>query len=188
MILDITAWVLLVTALIAVLWVWIDTYRRRKRESSWYKPSYSSALWATLWIPAVVGVATVIITVIIGGIAKASTDFTPAGDAEHHLVAKQTKDGQEGSIRGGIFLTVGHLDSERVISYIRESDDGGYLVRLVDADQSVIYESAEESTLTVHSWEKVNPLWTGNAVLDTAETYSFHVPDGSVVNSFEVAP
>ena len=96
------------------------------------------------------------------------------------LRAMGNGDGVEGR---SYFLGSGYVEDKAVISYIENLDDGGSKLKRANASESVIYEGAEEPTLSIHSYAGKN-WWITPFNTHTATKYEFRVPDGTVVETY----
>lgn len=122
-----------------------------------------------------------------GGIGSLVTSYEARGTTEANLAAVATGASIEGQFRGGIFASYGYIEGVRVISYLTRGDDDGIRARQVNADDAVIFEGATKPTVETHRWVKENG-WIFPWTLGTTYTYTFRVPEGSVVESYEVTP
>lgn len=150
-----------------------------------------NGFWFSFGVSAMVAV---IASVVGGGLTGlvwwwgvSVTPFEKASESDTSLRAIQTRETIEGSFHGGIFASYGYVDGVRVISYITQDEEGGIRLGYVRASQSVVYEDETDPYITTFEWQKNNWVflpWT----METANTYAVHVPEGSVVDGFEVAP
>lgn len=103
--------------------------------------------------------------------------------SEHTLVAM----GNAGSIEGrSYFLGGGYVDGKNVINYIERLEDGGSQLKQVDASESTVYEDSLEPSLTIKNYEG-NNWWISPFSTHSATQYIFHVPENSVVSSYELS-
>ena len=119
-----------------------------------------------------------------------SSSLRPA-ECDAELVAINTD--RSTSSRGGFFLGIGSVNSSdyQTITYLEKSGEG---IRLGEkrAYQSVIYEdggsymTCSQDTRT-HKSDWLWP-WAQETTVYGSPTYEFHIPEGSVVRNFEVAP
>lgn len=174
-------------------------FRRRMRAHvagrgfTYYAPYYYGKRWwrvllQPLW-KILAGAAAVLVALIVCWILVTSLGtYHHVGTRTYALSSLKTGAEQESSYTAGIFVAVGYSGENRVISYVRDSGDGGFVVKQVDADDAVIYEREGTPSIEVHTWEKTLDWVAGDDPADTKETFTFVVPEGSVVNTFEVAP
>jgi hypothetical protein len=183
-------WIASVLLLIATI-AWIRAAMKRR-----YEPWISIRFWHTIvgkiltaiGQVAVAFVAWLLLSLIFVGLGNAfQQNYEHVSTEEKSLVALQTRDSVEGSIRNGVFASYGSIDGKRVISYVTKDESGGIRTGTVDADQTVIYEEDSKPRMDVLHWEKRNWLWI-DGVISTTETYVIYVPVGSLVENYEVAP
>jgi len=123
---------------------------------------------------------------LLSGIVYATSKDEFVETTSENLIALQTRDSIEGRT-AGIFASTGYVEGVRVISYVTKDSDGGIRTGYVPAKDSVIYEGDSTPTLETHHWKRENG-WIAPWAASRAETYTINVPEGSVVESFEVAP
>lgn len=127
-----------------------------------------------------------LISALIGGLLAlllsiwVTPNYQFQGEKEHDLVALQTSS----SIEGRFFLGSGYINGKRTLNYITD-DSGAFRVESADADDSVIYQDSNEPTVTVHEWDLVNP-WLAPWSFSHKHTYTFHVPEGSILSDYTV--
>jgi len=128
-------------------------------------------------------------TMVAFGLAFMFTPNFEARDTDSTgLRATTAKDVTEGQFYGGIFASYGYIDGKRVISYVTESDEGAIRLGYVNASDAVLFEdSTTEPRLETHHWVKENWVFFPGP-FETAETYSLYVPEGTVVDGFEIKP
>lgn len=114
----------------------------------------------------------------------------PATDSKDHtydLKAMSTDTKTEGRISGGIFVTSGYINEQQVLSYIRDSGDGGSVLRQAYAQESTIYEGYDDPTVSYVEYTFGNP-WLHPFTSTDNRNFVFKVPSGSVSNEIAVAP
>lgn len=180
----------LITALVVwILAVWIVTVTRRRSwvrsDNPWvrdHKPSLLGAIVPTLWAIALGPLATLITFLILSGTAG-----EPNLKHSTQLAALRTGT----SVDGTFFLGIGQVDSEPVIRYITREPDGAAVLREIEANRARIYEDAgtEQPHLDIYCYVLTNPWLTPTPIgFDLGCSYQFHVPAGSVLESYEVTP
>lgn len=136
-------------------------------------------LGAIVWFVLVLGLSV--------GLAHSSSTNVSAGSYDTNLRAIATKDVTEGRFSGSIFGSYGYIDGKRVISYITQNSDGGIRVGYIDAENVTIYEGDDTPHIRTNTWTRTN-LWFFPGTIDSANSYDLFVPEGSVVDGYEVAP
>lgn len=107
------------------------------------------------------------------------------------LQALGTDTATQGESYRGVFLGRGWIDEKQVISYVYETDDGGYVLSRANAAESVIYEGEEDQPyVQITKYELIPngwfaPFYSGWELNDQ---YQFFVPDGSVTDGYVVTP
>lgn len=128
---------------------------------------------------------------VFPGLAGDNGDVRPISVENRDLQALSTDTAVQGESYRGVFLGRGWIDEKQVISYVYETDDGGYVLDRSNASESVIYQDEEDQPyVQITKYEIVPNGWfapysTGWTALDQ---YQFHVPDGSVTDGYVVAP
>lgn len=128
---------------------------------------------------------------VLPGLAGQGAEVRPISAEKHDLQALATDTAVQGESYRGVFLGRGWIDDKQVISYVYETDDGGYVLDRSNAEQSVIYEGEEDQPyVQITKYEIVPNGWfapfvNGWSVLDE---YQFYVPDGSVSDGYVVTP
>lgn len=158
---------------------------------SWWTEFFETiigGIFATIGI-VLVGALVAALGVGITALIGASTiPLTPDGTSQtEKLVALQTRDTVEGKYVGGIFASYGYVDGKRVLSYTTQRADGGFELGYVAASASVVYQGTRTPTLKTIRWHSYNP-WVAPFEVGEGHTYELHVPTGSVVENFQVAP
>lgn len=144
------------------------------------------ALWT--WFLAVI--VTGIVLAVAGGI---SFGIVSTGHVDgvktrtSHLQALDTGSSVEGQ---SYFLGGAYVEGKRVLNYIVEKkDENGKTysaVKQVNADKARIYQDAVDgSTVTIKTPHRENG-WFIPGPIDGDSTYEFHVPKGSVLDSYKV--
>lgn len=185
---------LLIAIIVLLLWVGVideirDYYNYYKGFRRFRLMARDAALPMVGWL-AVGATVWLVGSFIILGVARATAPFHPTTTHTQDLVALTSRDTVQGEVRGSIFASYGYIEGARVLSYITRQDDGGLKLGYVSASDSVVYEDVEVGQvprLVTQHWEQSNPFLV-DAVLGQTDTYSLHVPEGSVADTFEVAP
>lgn len=92
----------------------------------------------------------------------------------------------EGRVTGSIFLTSGYIDERQVLSYVRETPEGGYVLRRANADDSTVFQGPDSPRLELDTHTFGNPWlypWTFES-----QNFRFYVPEGSVASTYNLAP
>lgn len=178
---------LLLTALVAT---WVKAARARRAwearsadDRRWSsKPSWESAGWTTgmivLFGPIAVGIIFLVLTSAVGELQHTRTSA---------LAALRTGT----SVEGTFFLGSGRVDDKPVIRYVERQSDGAAVLRDVEAWKARIYEDAGDTDprLDVYCSVLTNPWLTPVPLAPQVRCgYYFHVPAGSVLESYEVTP
>lgn len=115
-------------------------------------------------------------------------DSTLESESDSNLVALDTGDGIQGRYSGNIFISTGYINSYKYFSFLYEEGDGGIRVGTVYTWDGTVYQDEEDQAfVTEFVWHKYDP-WISPYAAWKGETYAFHVPAGSVVQGYEVAP
>lgn len=104
----------------------------------------------------------------------------------YELRALSNSETVEGQFRGGLFVSSGYIDGKQVFSYI-QSEGEGYVLRQFDAEDAVIYQGDYDPSVEITTYRWGNP-WFWPWDRGTTESAEFYVPEGSVANTYEVAP
>lgn len=164
-------WILLGIAIVAV----IASFAYGVQEDLGIGFGFLNAFLATLIAALVGGLLMLLLSIWFG------PSYQFQGEKEHGLVALQTSSSIEGR---SYFLGSGYINGKRTLNYI--TDDGGaFRVESADADDSVIYQDSDSPTVTVHEWDLVNP-WFAPWSFGHRHTYTFHVPEGSILSDYTV--
>lgn len=115
-------------------------------------------------------------------------DYEPGETTTKSLVAVATKDTIEGQSAGSIFASYGYVHGVRTLSYISKDENGAIQVGYVYAQNAYVYEGDDKPRMDTLNWTKENGWFFPFGVVSTAKTYNFHVPVGSVVDGYEIAP
>jgi len=187
MILDIFGWVAVALGGIAVplMWHHFATYWDHWLRNVSLGRKFGAifvALATGLGVWAAAGLVGVFISVI--GFYSTST-VTTSHSKDFELAAIGNSESVEGSYHGSLFLSTGSLNGVQKINYI-QSEDGYSQVRSVNASVSRIFEDSEEATVTEWWQHRVNDFWIHNEFDVGIYLYDFHVPAGSIVQSYEI--
>lgn len=175
--------VLALGVLTTAFFIWFNVWRK---TNYWF--GTSEKLWYSLVNLALGAAATIVVTLLVGAVAKHNLDEPEVySNFDTQLVALASKDSISGELNAGIFASYGVIDGNRVLSYISKSDKGGMQLGQLDADKTVVYEGDENPHITTYKWVAYNRfLWPWE--LASGELYSVYVPKGSVTQDFNVAP
>lgn len=174
-------------ALIVVPAIRITRARRRwtaPPPGSWRydsKPGYGSLGWGALCLVLFGPVAIFIVLLIASAVGGTQTVTS-----SQPLVALRTSS----SVEGRFFLGTGTVDSKPVIRYIVLADDGAALLSEVEARQARIYQDEEDAPRVDRGSRVLDNPWIAPfpVSLGAGTAYYFHVPAGSVLESYEVTP
>ena len=81
------------------------------------------------------------------------------------------------------FLGGGYIDGKRVLNFITERQGGAIRVEQADATNSTIYEGSTDATVQVRHYDHNNG-WVLPWPIGSHTEYEFHIPSGSVVESY----
>lgn len=135
--------------------------------------------WGVLW-----SIVTFVVGLLALMIAAVITPDTLLGESTETHALQAVATGNETD--GRFYLLGGTVDSEPTFSYIREEGDA-LVLRSVDADQSYVYQGDHEPRLEIITYRWGDPVIFPGAHSE-GHSYLFYVPEGSVANTFEVAP
>lgn len=126
--------------------------------------------------------------VLILGFVQQFTPWSLESSNKAPLVALSTDSKVEGYYGRGIFISRGYIDEKQTFNFLYEKSDGGVKLDYSLAEDSVIYQDAQESPYrTEYIWGKYNP-WISPVSMSASYSYDFHVPEGSVAEGYEVKP
>lgn len=148
-----------------------------------YAPVESAFMgsFATAFIGTLIGGAIMIVV----GIACAPVAPTATGTDTHALRAVGTESGVNGKLSGSLYLTTGYINTTRVLNYTWQDTDGDVHVDSANGDASVVREDGA-TNVEVHHWRMDGPWWFVPWDFGHRDTYTFHVPAGSVQGGYEV--
>lgn len=94
----------------------------------------------------------------------------------------------DNTVGGRFFLGSGTINGTQSFEYITESDEGQLRVESVPTYMSSVYEDAEPELATLQTGHGIvdNTWFVPWAVESNDETYTFHVPEGSVMSGYNV--
>lgn len=170
-------WIALgIAALLAVLIPFCVAYRRGFWHStSWHAPAWAHAWWAVGWM------AMFMMFSFIWTLGYTDPrDYTMVATDE--LVALTSP---SSTYEGHFFLASGTVDEELVYRYLTKDADGLITRHEVDASHAYIIEEGE--TASIEYRYQCN-TWTYPWGACQRPAYVFHVPNGSVLNGYEVTP
>lgn len=140
----------------------------------------------------VIGFWSAFMAALISGFVVCILAFTITPHSEitaentYKLKAVDTSSSIEGQ---SYFLSGGYINQQRTLNFIYETeDDGEKYAQVADAlaINSRIYEDSTNPTVTIYTWTYSNKWivpwgnWSHN------NSYSFHVPAGSVIDNTEI--
>lgn len=131
----------------------------------------------TLVISATVGF---FVAVVVCAIARPPLEAVPVGEKTQQLRALGNANGLEGR---SYFLGGGYVKDKRVLNFITNNEGGAIKVERADAEDSVIYEDSTAASVKVTHVDYVNG-WIAPFPLGDSHKYEFHIPAGSVVESY----
>lgn len=120
----------------------------------------------------------------IGTLSAPSSYYKHTGDTTVDLRSMGSGDSVSGR---SYFLGGGYVEGKKVLSYISAESDGASVLRSVNADQSRVYEDTDKPTVTIKSFDK-HIWWLAPFPTDSTKNYVFHVPKGTVSDSFTMTP
>lgn len=108
----------------------------------------------------------------------------------HELLSDETYNlkalGTDSAIYGrAFFIGGGYIGEDRVLNYITVRDGGAIKVEKAKADDSTIYEDAQNATVTVRHYDHTN-WWIQTWPIGDHYEYEFHIPAGSVLESYTI--
>lgn len=174
-----------IATLLIIWWVWVIWYDDYRFFDTWVGKAFSTlGVVLIVWPLLLTG-----IFFASGGLANIFTPYSHVKDSRNDLVAVKTKDTIEGKYAGSIFASYGYINGVRVLSYISRDDDGGMKLGYVKVSESVVYEGTDDPYIETHEFEKRNWFWLPEFIpFGSTRTYSLHVPTGTVVDGYEIAP
>jgi|GEM_PF-6930115 len=137
-----------------------------------------------------------VVGAIVVGVGAGSGDREWQHQETYQLKALVTQQSAESHASVAFFLgfgggTAGSAEVKS-ISYIRTADDGGSTLQEIDIDKAVIYEDGANSP-RVEEWANVvscSPAFVpwNCALGGHVSQYRFHIPEGSILQVYEVKP
>lgn len=104
----------------------------------------------------------------------------------YDLKALSNSETVEGQFRGGLFVSSGYVDGKQIFTYIQSEGDG-YVLRQFDAEYAIVYQGDYDPEIKVTTYRWGNP-WIFPGEAGETQSAEFYVPEGSVANTYEVAP
>lgn len=167
-------WLIPVVAVVpAVIWI-------VKEATAYYGFDIEDAVLAG--IVAVLGSAAGI------GVLALVMEVLPSNTSDQYTTPLKAL-GSDSSVSGrSYFLGGGYVEGSRVLSYIRENDNGSFTADQVKAKYAQVWEDEEENpSFTTVTYYKDYPwVWPGK--WKHSYRWEFHVPEGSVSSEIEVKP
>lgn len=150
---------------------------------------FIKALWDGPLVAFFVALFTLIVGGFLGLMLWIGSSFVLA-DRDHVVVHESTQQlkalGNANGIEGhSYFLGGGYVEDKRVLNYITQGSDGAIRVERSDADASTIFEGSDNATVEITVTDESNP-WVSPWPINTRHSYEFHIPTGSVVESYEL--
>lgn len=124
----------------------------------------------------------------LGWWATSTGTIEKVGTETRDLAALSTDTALEGH---RYFLGRSWLHEDQVITYVYEQEDGAFRLTRADAADSYIYEDEEDAPyVQIDDYEYFTNPWISplNLGVGATDVYMFHVPEGSVLSDYEVAP
>jgi hypothetical protein len=183
-------WYILIWIAIAVIIVWplvwahLQTRHWYPRTVRAFLTEWVIALWFTLVITTL---SMFILTLILAGVNMTTMRVEQSDEWDVRLKALSTQTDTDGRF----FLGSGYIDEEPVFSYITQEGNGSYKLRWVDADKSAVFEDETGPKIVVKEYKYVHDNFIAPFTIlsgNVSYEYEFHIPRGSVVNTFEVKP
>lgn len=168
-------WILVAVAVIIVVWVFAHNL---------YYEGFGFGLLSAFFASLMSAIVFVVYMGIVTSIPAPAISSTPH---KYDLRAMSTDSSISGRMYGGIFVTSGYINEKQVFSYIRDSGDGGSVLRQAPASDSTIYEVTESPTLEYTEYTFGNP-WLHPFTTTENRNFVFRVPAGSVSSQIEVTP
>ena len=134
-------------------------------------------------IGAISALMAALVLLVAGLCSQSAFNYEHKGTETVNLRAMGDGDGTSGR---SYFLGGGYIESKKVINYIGEREDGGVQLSSVDASDSVIYEREGAPTLEAHKYSG-GVWWYAPFDVGSYTTYEFSVPNGTVVESYELS-
>lgn len=134
--------------------------------------------------------ATAFLSALAGGLVLLVVGFTfnvdavgtQTGSDRYQLRAVGTGAGMHGEF----YLGTGYVNSTEVLNYITQSPAGDVRVDSAKASDSVVREDGGKA-VDVQHWRMDGPWWFVPWDFGHRDTYTFHVPAGSVQGGYEVS-
>lgn len=169
-------WILTAVAVVGILWAFVY----------WISEEGLFGVLPALAISLLSGAFWMLITVL--GLQSGVARIVGPTHSEATTVQLRAL-GSDSSISGrSYFLGGGYIEGKRVLSYIRQNDDGSFTATQVDAAKSKIWEDGSATpTLTIHYWF-ADHWWLAPSAGPIDTSYEFRIPTGSVAETFEVKP
>jgi hypothetical protein len=173
-------WILVALVVIVIVFTFIAVCRDEYSDGG-------MAVGITVIIGVFSAVIAGLLMVLVWWWGVSVTPFEPVREKQTSLRAIETRDSVEGGFSGGVFASYGYVNGTRVISYVTQAEDGGIRLGYVRAALSVVYEGEENPYLKTVTYEKNNWIFAPWS-LEGIDNYEIHVPEGSVTDSFSIAP
>lgn len=124
------------------------------------------------------GLAAFFVSMVFGSLVTEG-DGPQVKISEYSLAALSS--GSE--VDGSFFLGSGYVDEDRMFTYIIERSDGGYVLRSVEANDSVIYQ-IDDDNIRVEVFDIYSdPNWSR---IPWNTEYHFYIPEGSILENYTV--
>lgn len=164
--------------------VWDGKYRWDHYFYEWW-----TALFGVLGILLACGVAMTAWGFGLAGLQMwLQADAKVEKETTYNLAALDTGEGIEGRFGGNVFISTGYINSYLTFNFLYEEKDGGVRLGNIYSYDGTVYEDEEDQPhVTEFTWHKYDP-WISPYAAWKGDTYAFHVPEGSVVQGYEVKP
>jgi hypothetical protein len=162
----------------------------------WWRDDSGFDRWVMKIGPILLGlIATAVLTGACAGIAEGvssliriRTDLVWQECWTAKMVSMRSADGVSGSLSGGIFMIVGHVDTDQIYFYYTLNQDGSFQPHKWKADDLTrIYEEDRQDG-EVHQFDiQLKRAWMSwFTEPDERLKMEFHIPKGSLKQQFKV--
>ena len=176
-------WIITGIWIALIVFVFIYSGSTYRGSFDWVDASVSLVVTVTLG-----GLIWVVLSFpVLGAIAGANAEAVNTGSDRDELAAIAT----DSSVSGRFFLGSGYINGYQTFSYLTKGEDGWFRLSSAEANASTVYESDETPYVEYFYWKDVPPWWVSPFVLFNKHepvTYDFYVPEGSVLNNYQIQP
>jgi hypothetical protein len=177
-----------------LLWAWlivpfILAAIAAKRWRGGYS-DYWNARWSTFTARLFSSLGFGAIVVFVGGFVLGIIGTATGGTVDRSWDTQLRALNTGSEIHGRFFLGSGRIDEDPVFSFLYEQADGGVKLSTVPADDSTVYEGEADPFLTTTETQRTpNEFWSPFLLAPRVAgyQYDFHIPEGSVLNTYEVS-